>query len=178
MGETTKYKLPWPEMNSSSDGPGAFRNLAEKTETAFNTVTVPPIGMMRHRVADFNVLGDSKTVPFTLDYTTYATGSWTLGSYGHIILPKTGRYILSMSVVYSNVANAVGSRFAGIYLDGAPLAGAGVISPYNSGHSVALNVTVVRSIGTKRLVGLWGWQNSGKTIVCTEAHLSVNWVGA
>lgn len=41
MGSTPTYNLPWPELGNDADGPGAFKNLAEATETALSGFTPP-----------------------------------------------------------------------------------------------------------------------------------------
>lgn len=174
MGQTTKFKLPWPEMNQSSDGPGAFRRLAEATEAALTSVDSAP-GIMRHRAATFNMPSDAEVSPITLDTLTYSTGTWTWPQYGHPALPITGRWLIIGYIAF--YPNTNGARCLSLSINGGALSGGGVVVDGIAGHSGIVNVVAARRLGAGTRVGLYGWQSSGVTLACTEAHLSINWLG-
>src|SRR4029079_3684437 len=94
MGETTKYKLPWPELTDSADGPLGYQNLATKTEAALVTESTNKLLLQTS--------GGGK------NYTTTKTGQVTItfptpfksGTYPaitvHVLSPNSGAYVVNL----------------------------------------------------------------------------------
>jgi hypothetical protein len=176
MGVTPQFRLPWPERPDAADGPSSLKKLAQAIEAVISSINSPVIhpGILQYRLNDFSVVASKQATPVALDRSMYKYGNWTTDANGHPRVPVSGRYMITAEMSY--VVDPDENRFVGVFFNGAPSLLPNLASLV---EGVVSNSTVLQVAGAADLkagdtVGLYTWQYSGGTLVCTTALLSVD----
>jgi hypothetical protein len=178
VGETTKYKFPWPELTDPANGPQDIKDLAIAVDTVLASIVASAStpGILRYRSAAFNFAVSGGIIPINVDRSLFTYGTWTLNTYGHPIVPVSGRYILNAQLVFA--PRVEGNRCLSICINGAAVGGASDLKQGIASNSTPLAVSVVRNLKVGDNVGLYGWQSSTTPLSCGTAILSVNLLAA
>jgi len=169
---TSQYKLPAPTLTEAADGPDGFSKLANAIETAL-IAERKGLGISRYRINDFNVANGATVIDVTLDGLIYQSAGITWAAGGKPIIPTLGRYLVRGSLSYAPAAG--GERLIALSQNGASIAGASFIQSYSTAaHSAVMEVVFIGSFAANAQIGLQTWQSSGKTLLCSDARLSVD----